>query len=255
MNFELQIKTPNNVPVIGNYQALKEQLESTLADYSNRVYTESTIAEAKADRAQLNKLKKIINDERIAREKEYMLPFAEFKAQAKELCTMIDNASSEIGGQIDKAEEYRISRKKSDIEVLFNDIRSNYDMNFISLEGVFEPSWNNKSVAINTIAEEITAIFEKATKDLATISSLPNAFEITESYKNSLDLNSAIAIGNHIAEVNLKKRPDALQKAQEQIAIDCEEKYKVAFQCEITRSQALALSQFCEENRIKLIKI
>lgn len=255
MNFELQIKTPNDVPIIGNFTELKEQLENTLSDYSNRVYTEETISEAKADRAKLNKLKKALNDERISREKAYLAPFMDFKGQVKELTDMIDSVSSGLGEQIDKAEEYRIARKRGEIEILFDEIKSNYDCNFVRLEGIYKSSWNNKSVSMSDITNDITEIFEKATRDLDTIRSLPNSFEIEESYKNSLDLNAAIAVGNHIADVNLKKRQDALQKAQEQIAKDGEEKFNVAFKCEITRSQALELSEWCKDHGIKLIKI
>ena len=101
MNFELKIQAPKNKPVVWNYEQLRADLTTALKDYESRVYTEDTIAEAKEDRAKLNKLKKAINDERIAREKEYMQPFNEFKSQAKELCEMIDTASSGIGEQLE----------------------------------------------------------------------------------------------------------------------------------------------------------
>ena len=90
MNFELKVQAPQNAPVIWNYDELKVNLTTALADYQNRVYTEDTIAEAKEDSAKLNKLKKAISDERISRKKEYMKPFETFEDQAKELCELID---------------------------------------------------------------------------------------------------------------------------------------------------------------------
>ena len=134
MNFELKIQAPKNKPVVWNYEQLRADLTTALADYESRVYTEDTIAEAKEDRAKLNKLKKAINDERIAREKEYMHPFNEFKSQAKELCDMIDTASSGIGEQLEAFEQKRIDEKASHIQTLFNDVASNYDLPFITLE-------------------------------------------------------------------------------------------------------------------------
>ena len=110
MTFELKVQAPKNAPVVWNYEELKKNLETALADYQNRIYTENTITEAKEDRAKLNKLKKAINDERISREKEYMQPFNEFKTQAKELCDLIDEASSGIGEQLNAFEKKRSRR-------------------------------------------------------------------------------------------------------------------------------------------------
>lgn len=249
MNFELQIKTPNDVPIIGNFMELKEQLENTLSDYSNRVYTEETISEAKADRAKLNKLKKALTDERIAREKAFVEPFLNFKYQVKELCVMIDSVSDELGEQIYKQEEYRIARKHGEVEILFDEIKSNYDCDFITLDSIFNSSWDNKSVSMNEIAKEITNIFEQAIKDLATIKLLPNAYQIEMAYKDGFNLNDAIEEGNRIVEIQNRQTKSVAE------TVATEEKYQVAFKCEVTRSQALALKSYCDSIGIKLIKV
>ena len=134
MNFELKIQAPKNKPVVWNYEQLRADLTTALKDYESRIYTEDTIDEAKADKAKLNKLKKAINDKRIACEKEYMQPFNEFKAQAKELCNLIDTASSGIGEQIDGFEQKRVAEKMGSIRNTFNEIASLYPINFITLE-------------------------------------------------------------------------------------------------------------------------
>ena len=64
-----------------NYEELKEELQEKAHTYEVIVYDEEQIKEAKADRAKLNNLKKTLNDERIRREKEYMIPFNDFKAK------------------------------------------------------------------------------------------------------------------------------------------------------------------------------
>ena len=169
MNFEVKVQMPKIKPVIFNFDELKSDLTTALADFENRVYTEDTIAEAKEDRAKLNKLKKAINDQRIAREKESMQPFNEFKAQAKELCDMIDTASSGIGEQLEAFNQKRLAEKTSHIQSLFNDVASNYDIPFITLEKVMNDKWLNKPTSDKAIVEEITAVFEKAIKDLEVI--------------------------------------------------------------------------------------
>ena len=252
MNFELKVKAPQNKPVSWNYAELKANLETALTDYQNRVYTEDTIAEAKEDRAKLNKLKKAINDERIAREKEFMQPFNEFKAQAKELCEMIDTASSGIGNQLEAFEQKRLAEKTSDIRVLFNDVASNYDMPFITLDKIMNDKWLNKSTSDKAIVEEITERFEKAIKDLEVIRKMPNySFEAEESYKTCLDLNTALEEGEKISNIEVEKKKKLLFNAEN----DSDELFDVAFHCKVTKRQAIALSEFCKENGIVLQKI
>lgn len=250
MNFELKIQAPKNKPVVWNYDSLKSDLTTALADYQSRVYTEDTIAEAKEDRAKLNKLKKAINDERITREKEYMQPFNEFKSQAKELCDMIDTASSGIGEQLEAFEQKRIDEKTSHIQTLFNDVASNYDLPFITLEKVMNDKWLNKSTSDKAIVEEITERFDKAIKDLEVIRKMPSySFEAEESYKTCLDLNRALEEGEKISEIQQKKNQEVKATA------DTEEKFEAKFKCLLTIDQAKALKKFCIENGIKLEQI
>lgn len=250
MNFELKIQAPKNKPVVWNYEELKSDLTTALADFENRVYTEDTIAEAKEDRAKLNKLKKAINDQRIAREKEYMQPFSEFKAQAKELCDMIDTASSGIGEQLEAFEQKRLDEKTSHIQTLFNDVSSNYDLPFITLEKVMNDKWLNKATSDKAIVEEITERFEKAIKDLEVIRKMPSySFEAEESYKTCLDLNTALEEGEKISEIQQKKNQEVKATA------DTEEKFEAKFKCLLTIDQAKALKKFCIENGIKLEQI
>ena len=246
MNFELKIEAPKNKPVVWNYDSLKADLTTALAEYQSRVYTEDMLTEAKEDRAKLNKLKKAINDERIAREKEYMQPFNEFKSQAKELCDMIDTASSGIGEQLEAFEQKRLEEKTSHIQSLFNDVASNYDLPFITLEKVMNDKWLNKSTSDKAIIEEITERFEKAIKDLEVIRKMPSySFEAEESYKTCLDLNTALEEGEKISEIQHKKNTANADG----------DKFEVSFKCKITKAQAQALADFCKANGIRLEKV
>ena len=250
MNFELKITMPKPKPIVFNFDELKSNLETALADYENRVYTEDTIDEAKADKAKLNKLKKAINDERIAREKEYMQPFNEFKAQAKELCDLIDTASSGIGKQIDGFEEKRIAEKMENIRTMFTEISTLYPINFITLEMILNDKWLNKGTSDKAIAKGITDVFEKAVKDLEVIRKMPRyAFEAEEAYKTCLDLNKALADGERAAEIQARKGQENQASAENEIAVE------MSFKCKITKTQAQALVDFCKANGITLQRI
>lgn len=249
MIFELKVQSPQNAPVVWNYEELKKNLETALADYSNRVYTEDMLNDAKADRAKLNKLKKAISDERIARKKEYMKPFETFEDQAKELCELIDAASSGIGEQLDAFEEKRIAEKTERIETLFADIISNYDLPFITLDKILNDKWFNKSISEKDICKEITEICEKAIKDLEVIKHLPYAVETEIYYKQTLDLNSAIEKSSSHAEVE-KAKADGIKVSSAE-----SETFEINFKATLTVEQAKALADFCKANGIKLEKI
>ena len=268
-NLEVKIKAPQTQPVVWNFDELHTALEMKLADYKDRVYDETMIAEAKSDTANLNKLKKALSDERISRKKDFMKPFETFEEQVKELCSMIDEATSGIKAQLDEYEQKRIEEKRIAIRELFSEIASEYDaLDFITLEKIYNPKWENKSVTDKAIATEITEVFEKAVKDLEIISKMPYYFEAKETYKLSLDLNKAIAEGERMAQVQEAKRQEALRKAQEEIGArkhieelnnlpkpEAEPTYEFAFKVKITKSQAIALKDFCTRNGIELQKI
>ena len=290
MNLELKVNAPKTQPVVFNYTELKEGLSTALADYKDRVYDESMLAEAKADTANLNKLKKALNDERIFRKKEFEAPFKVFEDQVKELCGMIDEATSSIKAQLDTYEQKRIEEKRTAIRELFSEIASNYDIDFITLEKIYNPKWENKTTTDKNIATEITAVFDKAINDLAIIGKLPSyAFEATEVYKSTLDLNKAIAEGERMANIAEAKKQAEIeaQRRAEEARLRAEEEarrmaenealmskatevnlapataeptpaeptYEFSFKVKITMEKALALKDFCTANGIELQRI
>lgn len=95
-----------------NFDELKAELTEKVHLYETLVYTDEQIKEAKEDRASLNRLKKALNDERISREKEYMVPFNEFKSKVAELVGIIDKASSTVDTQVKAYEEKQKADKK-----------------------------------------------------------------------------------------------------------------------------------------------
>lgn len=93
-----QVAIPEKIAF--NYEELKQELSDKVKMYETLVYTDDQIKSAKADRADLNRLKKALNDERIRREKEYMHPFNAFKAQINEIIGIIDKPVALIDKQI-----------------------------------------------------------------------------------------------------------------------------------------------------------
>lgn len=88
-----------------NFEELKQELTEKVQHYETLVYTDDQIKEAKADRANMNKLRRSLNDERIRMEKEYMAPFDEFKAKINEIISIVDKPVALIDKQIKEYED------------------------------------------------------------------------------------------------------------------------------------------------------
>lgn len=209
-----QVAIPEKIAF--NYEELKQELSDKVKMYETLVYTDDQIKSAKADRADLNRLKKALNDERIRREKEYMQPFNAFKTQINEIIGIIDKPVALIDKQIKEYEEQQKKDKRSKIEEYFN---SANPPEWLPLGLFFEVRWLNASVSMKTIQAEIDARIESINSDLSTLSELPEfAFEAIETYKSTLDLNRSIAEGHRLSEMQKRKAEQERIKAEQEKA-------------------------------------
>lgn len=196
-----------------NYEELKAELTSKVSFYETLVYTDDQIKDAKADKANLNKLKKALNDERIRREKEYMQPFNVFKAQINEIIGIIDKPIAVIDEQVKAYDEKRKAEKQKAIEELFATIGF---QNFVTLEKIWDPKWLNASTSMKSIEDQMRSRMYEIGNDVLTLHNLPElGFEATEVYKQTLDINVAVSEAKKMVEVAKKK---AEAKAREKAA-------------------------------------
>ena len=123
-----------------NYEELKQELTEKVSMYETLVYTDDQIKQAKADKANLNKLKKALNDERIRREREYMQPFNDFKQKINEIIGIIDKPVAVIDKQVKEYEEKQKSEKMEAIKEYWD----NCDVpEGLSFEKIFDNKWLN----------------------------------------------------------------------------------------------------------------
>lgn len=200
-----------------NFEELKNELEGKVHIYETAVYDDTQIQQAKADRADLNKLKKALNDERIRREKEYMIPFNAFKDQINEIIKIIDKPVGLIDQQIKAYEEKEKTEKKESIISFFdNELREDLTTippEWLKLEQIWSDRWLNKSVSMAAIKDEIKTAVTKTLEDLTTLQNLPDfGFEASEVYKSSLDMNRALNEARRMSEI--QKAKEATEKAR-----------------------------------------
>ena len=202
-----------------NFEELKQEVIAKCSLYESMVYTEDQIKDAKADKASLNKLKKALNDERIRLEKEYMKPFESFKAQVKELCTLIDKPVALIDKQITAAEDKRKADKRVEIGSYFVTLER---PEWLKLERIFNEKWLNTTYKMQDITAELDMAATMINNNVATLNALPEfGFEALEEYKRTLDFNKALLEGQRLADIQKRKEAQKIaeenaQKAQEE---------------------------------------
>ena len=257
-----------------NYEELKQELTEKVSMYETLVYDDTQIKEAKADKANLNKLKKALNDERIRREKEYMKPFNLFKEQVNEIIGIIDKPIAVIDAQVKEYEEKEKGEKRQKIEAYWQgELREDITTippEWLKLEQIWDDRWLNKTVSIATVKEDIKKWLRTISEDLETLAALPEfGFEATEVYKTTLDMNKALNEGRRLAEIQKRKQESAREAqalAQGLIQPKPEEPKPdfinppeetetpakwVNFSAYLTTPQALALKEFFEVNHIQ----
>ena len=205
-----------------NYEELKTELTSKVSFYETLVYTDDQIKDAKADKANLNKLKRALNDERIRREKEYMQPFNVFKAQINEIIGIIDKPIAVIDEQVKAYDEKRKAEKQKAIEELFAGMGF---QNFVTLEKIQDPKWLNASASMKSIEEQMRSRMYEIGNGVLTLSQLPEfGFEATEVFKETLDINKAISEAKRMSEIaKAKAEAEARRKAEEEARKAAEE--------------------------------
>lgn len=195
-----------------NYDELKREIAEKVEKYTNLVYTDQDIKQAKADKATLNKVKKALNDERIRREKEYMKPFNEFKTEINEIIGIIDKPIAIIDKQVKEAEEQKKQEKALAIEEMFKELEK---PDWLTLGVIYNSKWLNATFSIKSVTEEIESKIAQINNDLVTLSNLPEfGFEATEVYKSTLDINRAVNEGKRLAEIQKRKEEQERLKAE-----------------------------------------
>lgn len=220
-----EVKLP--APVTFNYEELKQELLQKVSVYGTMVYTEDQVKLAKADRANLNRLKKALNDERIRREKEYMEPFNQFKAQISEIISIIDKPVAMIDKQVKEFEEQQKQEKLQKIQDFWE--TKILEKNGIKFEQILNPKWLNSSVSMKSIEDEIVAKGGQIIDDLAVVRTLPfYAFEAEQVYLQTLDLSRAVSEAHRLQAMAEKKAAYEAEKAKQNIPIANYESENVA---------------------------
>ena len=216
---ELKIFSPQEngfVPEIKwNNEELKAAIAEKMEEYKGLVFTEETISEGKKDRANLNKLRGAIDDERKRDKKLCMEPCNRFEKEVKEVLALVDEQITAIDVQIKEVEQIKREEKRKAVQELFESIGF---QKFVTLEMIWDEKWLNASVTLSKVENQMKESMYRIGEEVGTISRLPEfSFEAMEVYKKTLDLTQAIKKGQELADIQ-KRKEEALarQKAEEE---------------------------------------
>ena len=273
-----------------NFEDVRDWLSTVTRPYATLVVTEDAISDAKKDLAKLRKVKEQIEVQRKAVKKEWMKPYEEFERdKAKVLTGILDEAISNIDGQVKDYDARRKEQKLQELKDYFDQEASRYRVEeYLDWNLICNPKWANASFSVEDAENEISGIITDTAKDIDYITGMGSPFEaaMLEEYRKCRDLRAVLAL-----ELRLKARQEAeerkkaekvaeaFQEAQDesdgevanmepvpaptpQFIRPIEEDeppkpklYDLAFKVKVTMQQAHALKAFFAEQGIEYHKI
>ncbi len=216
---ELRIISPQENGFVQEIEWNNEELKTAIAkkmeDYKGLVFTEETIADGKKDRADLNKLRGAIDNERKRIKKSAWSHMTNLKKKSKKFLDWLMNRLMQLMFRSKKSSRSRERKREKTVQELFESIGF---QKFVTLEMIWDEKGLNASVSLSKVENQMKETMYRIGEDVGTIIRLPEfSFEAMEVYKKTLDLTQAIKKGQELADIQ-KRKEEALarQKAEEE---------------------------------------
>lgn len=134
--------TPSEI-IIENEDYLAKSVDNLVSLYSSFVFTDDNIPEAKAAKTFLNKVRKILDDQRKEVKKNYNEPLKSFESSIKSYVEKIDQVKNNIDVGIKDFDERERQKREEVLKTTITDMAPNYEILVEELE--VDPSWTNKT--------------------------------------------------------------------------------------------------------------
>lgn len=280
------LATVANTQIETNFEAVREWLTEELAPYATMVVSADSIADAKKTRANIRKVADSIDSQRKAIKKLWNKPYEEYEAKCKELTGIVNDAVSNIDGQIKEMENEVKEQKRQRLSDFFDD--HSYDVaDYITFDDIFDSKWLNATFSEIDAANIITEKIESIKDALGIIRDMGSPYEaaMLSELSKSHSLAKAVQEGKRLeaiqkAEEERKAKEAAAQadQAEEEEFVDVGQEppianpigvirpvgyeeppkpkvYTLRFEVELTREQAFDLKAFFTRNDIKYKKL
>lgn len=200
-----------------NKEELDTAVRKKIADYENVVYTEDNMKQAKADRAELNKLSAAIDERRKTVKKIINAPYETFEAEVKEILGLIQKPIGIIDKQVKDFEEQQKKEKKEKIRASYEEIIGDL-ASVLPFDKVFDSRYLNQTYKLATAQTDIKSKVEKVRTDLETIDSLESKYKLNakDVYIKTLDLSKALAENKRLSDLEERLEAEKRRKAEEE---------------------------------------
>lgn len=241
-----------------NFEELKKTLTSQLKKFDGLVVVEEDIAEYEAIRAKLNKVKKLIDDERKKVKKEYSEPLSKFEGEVKELTGMVDTVNSKLDVQLKSFEETRKEEKLDRIHDFIEEAKIAFGID-IDFEVAIDYKWLNKGYTDKKWQKEVEDKFSQIKTDLSVINSMSvdEHDTLIAYYLRTLDLTKALNQHKEYIEmksavkevVEVQEKPIVVEEVKaEEVKIEKQELVTVSFSATGTKSELQRLGDYLNDN-------
>lgn len=213
-DLELVISEKTLGSLTTNAKQIRDMVKNALPMYDISNYNDDNIEQAKKDKAALNKAAKSLNAKRIEFEKEFMIPFSEFKEVVSETVQLISECSSKIDSVVKQNEQAYKDTKKAAIIDYFEANNAN----LVDFNKIFKEAWLNKTVKEKSVFTDIDNILAGIESDIKTIESMQDADVLRTYYLDTLNINNTVQYANRLKEQRerAKAAEEARQKAEEE---------------------------------------
>lgn len=258
---ELKIENYEVAPSIDfNFEQLKTEVATKMADYSGLVYNDTQVGEAKKDIAGLRKFVTALDDARKDVKNRLLEPYKEFELKINEVKALVEEPIELIDSQLKTFEENRKTDKQKEIEAVYEKIEFKKP-EFDFLSAVFNQKWLNATYSISTIENELREAILKYNDGLTTISKLAEfQYETLMEYQRTLDLGKALEKNMLLKEEAQKKAEYEAKKSEPKAdfmnkpEVVEETAEWIGFEALLTPSDAHKLAEFLKANKIKYRK-
>lgn len=200
-----------------NKEELEAAVRQKIASYENVVYTEDNIKQAKADRAELNKLTKAIEERRKMVKKIINEPYDVFEAELKEILSLIQEPVGIIDRQVKAFEDQQREKKKNSIRMAYSKVIGDLE-EVLPFGRIFDSRYLNQTYKLATAQAEVKAKVERVRTDLETIDSLESKYKLNakDVYIRTLDLSKALAENKRLSDLEAKLEAEKRRKSEEE---------------------------------------
>lgn len=217
MALELKITSPSPEgfvkEIIWNADEISAALEEKVGYYKTLVYTDAQVAEAKKDRATLNKFIAALK----AKDKEIkdlcLAPYEVFHNRMLKIIAQVEEPASLIDNQVKAFEEEQKKKKRADIEELF---KSKGFQPWVTLDRIWDPKWLNKTCTMKQIDEAFNKIMYQIGEDIFLLNKQGEGTQAAlAEYKRTMNVRAALSAAENYLEV--KRAEEALKAANAQV--------------------------------------